>query len=317
MHQLLFSYLDVLFFHPLTHVDASNSPNMEDLSQTSQLPSQPDETEMAVSSNDEGNAVGGESEPSEPKVAVDGVEDIVSSTSGFGDQEDGRKAANEDTSLDEKPPSPISPKLTSRIAVWLEDHEVDQRIIDIIYWKDVKKTAIIFGVKLLVLLFLVYHTALSVVAFFALSVLTVSLLYRIGMMVIGAVQKTGTGSPYKSLLEKDRAISKERARDIGEMVGARLNCMISKLTRLFLVEEIFASLKFGIFLWILSCVGKYFSAITLLIAATVIAFSVPKLYEEHQVKVDKFLCQVCQKTSEIVQKVKTKVESRFKKNKSE
>ena len=60
-----------------------------------------------------------------------------------------------------------------------------------------KKTAIIFGVKLLVLLFLVYHTALSVVAFFALSVLTVSLLYRIGMMVIGAVQKTGTGSPYK------------------------------------------------------------------------------------------------------------------------
>lgn len=110
MHQLLFSYLDVLFFHPLTHVDASNLPNMEDLSQTSQLPSQPDETEMAVSSNDEGNAVGGESEPSEPKVAVDGVEDIVSSTSGFGDQEDGRKAANEDTSLDEKPPSPISRK---------------------------------------------------------------------------------------------------------------------------------------------------------------------------------------------------------------
>lgn len=287
---------------------------MEDLSQTSQLSSLPDETEMAVNSHDEGETVGGDSEP---KVAVGGVEDLASPTSGSVEQEDGKKAESGDRSLDEKPPSPISSKLTSRIAVWLEEHNVDQRIIDIIYWKDVKKTAVIFGVKLLVLLFLVYHTLLSVVAFFSLSVLTVSLLYRIGIMVIGAVQKTGTGSPYKSLLEKDRTISKERARDIGEMVGARLNCLISKLARLFLVEEIFASLKFGIFLWILSCVGKCFSAITLLIAATLIAFTVPKLYEEHQVKVDKFLCQVCQKTKEIVQKVKSKVESRFKKNKSE
>jgi hypothetical protein len=67
----------------------------------------------------------------------------------------------------------------------------------LIYWRDIKKTAVVFGTKLLVLLFLAYHSVLSVISFFALSLLTVSLLYRIGMTVIGAVQKTGTGSPYK------------------------------------------------------------------------------------------------------------------------
>lgn len=70
-------------------------------------------------------------------------------------------------------------------------------VIDLIYWRDIKKTAVVFGVTLLILLFLAYHTVLSVISFFALSLLTVSLLYRIGMTVIGAVQKTGTESPYK------------------------------------------------------------------------------------------------------------------------
>ena len=70
-------------------------------------------------------------------------------------------------------------------------------VIDLIYWRDIKKTAVVFGIKLLILLFLAYHSVLSVISFFALSLLTVSLLYRIGMTVIGAVQKTGTGSPYK------------------------------------------------------------------------------------------------------------------------
>ena len=74
-------------------------------------------------------------------------------------------------------------------------------MIDLIYWKDVKKTAVVFGIKLLVLLFLVYHTVVSVISFFALSVLTVSVLYRIGMTVIGAVQKTGSQSPYKYVVK--------------------------------------------------------------------------------------------------------------------
>lgn len=90
---------------------------MEDFSQTGQPLGQFDETEVAVSSNSEGintYTVGEENEPSEPKVAVDGVEEIVSSTSGSGDQEDREKAASEDTSLDEKPPFLVSGKYLKR-----------------------------------------------------------------------------------------------------------------------------------------------------------------------------------------------------------
>lgn len=133
----------------------------------------------------------------------------------------------------------ILDKLTSSLAVWLINNEVDNRgntyqiktevkwffklfvlfalldsmikylflvinckniffvVIDLIYWKDIKKTAIVFGIFLLILLFLAYHTLLSVISFFALSFLTVSALYRIGMTVISALQKTDSRTSYQ------------------------------------------------------------------------------------------------------------------------
>lgn len=287
---------------------------MEDNSPTTEQPKE--QVEEVGSSNDENTNVIQESESkssNEPTSTVGSEEDAVSPTTESQNQQDASKSTTEDKSLDEKPPSPCAEKLTSRLALWLEDHGFDQRIIDLIYWKDVKKTAVVFGTLLLILLFLVYHTVLSVVSFFALSVLTVSLLYRIGMTVIGAVQKTGAESPYKRLLEKDMGISKEEARDMGECVGNHINTVIAKLTKLFLVEDVFRSLKFGVFLWFLSCIGKWFNAITLLITGTLLLFSIPKLYEEHQVQVDQFLCKVCTKIKGIVQKMKSKVENRFQK----
>jgi len=42
--------------------------------------------------------------------------------------------------------------------------------------------------------------------------LTVSLLYRVGMTVMGAIQKTGTDNPFKTILEKDVDIPKDKVK---------------------------------------------------------------------------------------------------------
>ena len=282
--------------------------------QQSKLPS-----DVEIGSSAEAQETITSPDSNEPTSTVaDTDENEVSSTSNE-DQADGKNLKLGDLSLDEKSAvlsSLSSGKLTSRLAVWMINHEIDERVIDLIYWRDIKKTAVVFGIKLLILLFLAYHSVLSVMSFFALSLLTVSLLYRIGMTVIGAVQKTGTGSPYKSLLEKNISISPEKAREIGERIGSKVNCAISKLTKLFLVEDILSSLKFGVCLWFMSCVGKWFTAITLLIIGTVLIYSVPRLYEDNQTQVDQLLCKVCKKTDEIVKTVKAKIENRFKKEKS-
>ena len=70
-------------------------------------------------------------------------------------------------------------------------------VIDLIYWKCVKKTGVVFALELVLLFSLTMYTFLSVLTFFSMALLTVSLLYRVGMTVMGAIQKTGTDNPFK------------------------------------------------------------------------------------------------------------------------
>lgn len=70
-------------------------------------------------------------------------------------------------------------------------------VIDLIYWRCLKKTGIVVATGLVLLFSLTMYTFLSVVTFFSMALLTVSLLYRVGMTVMGAIQKSGTENPFK------------------------------------------------------------------------------------------------------------------------
>ena len=51
--------------------------------------------------------------------------------------------------------------------------------------------------------------------------------------------------------------------------------------RLFLVENMVDTIKFGLSLWCLTYIGSWFNAMTLVILAWVTAFTVPKVLEIH------------------------------------
>lgn len=76
---------------------------MEDNSSTTE---QSNETEVVVNSHDKNTDVNPEDDFNEPTSTVGSDEDIVSSTDGTGDVQDGSRSATEDKSLEEKPPSP-------------------------------------------------------------------------------------------------------------------------------------------------------------------------------------------------------------------
>ena len=70
-------------------------------------------------------------------------------------------------------------------------------MIDLIYWRDVKKTGIVFGSVLVLLLSLALFSVLSVVAYLSLAVLTVSTTFVVYKKVLGAVQKQSDAHPFK------------------------------------------------------------------------------------------------------------------------
>ncbi len=57
----------------------------------------------------------------------------------------------------------------------------------------------------------------------------------------------------------------------------KLNCTLLELRRLFLVENMLDSVKFGLSLWVLTYIGSWFNAMTLLILSWVGLFTVPKV----------------------------------------
>merc|ERR1712212_945356 len=66
---------------------------------------------------------------------------------------------------------------------------------------------------------------------------------------------------------------------------------VGELRRLVLVEDMIDSIKFGIFLWVMTYIGAWFNGLTLLILGLVSMFSLPKTYEVYQEQVKGIMAQ--------------------------
>ena len=72
-------------------------------------------------------------------------------------------------------------------------------------------------------------------------------------------------------------IPAEKVNDYATRGTEKLNCALKELRRLFMVENMLDSIKFGLSLWVLTYIGSWFNAMTLLIMGWVGLFSVPKV----------------------------------------
>ncbi|BFZ07918.1 hypothetical protein BsWGS_10957 [Bradybaena similaris] len=173
------------------------------------------------------------------------------------------------------------------IGTWFKG--VDPRVKDLIYWRDVKKTAVVFGTMLVVLLSLVIFSFVIVVAYLSLAVLTVTFSFVVYKKIMGAVQKSNDGHPFRPLLEMDITLSEDRLKSVIQSILKNTNCALNEVRRLFLVEDLVDSIKFGILLWALTYIGSWFNGMSLLILALILLFTVPKVYETYQVQIDHYI----------------------------
>jgi len=183
----------------------------------------------------------------------------------------------------------------------------EQNLESLIYWRNVKKSAPVFVGFLLILLALTYLSVISVVAYVSLFILAGTIAFRIYKNIVQAIQKTEDGHPFREYLEVDVCISPEKAHELSQIAVAHLNAAIIELKRLFLVEDLIDSIKFGVLLWVLTYLGSWFNGMTLIIIAWVTLFTLPKVYEANQVQIDANLETVRKKISEISTKVKAAI----------
>ncbi|KAM9251707.1 reticulon-3 [Cariama cristata] len=178
---------------------------------------------------------------------------------------------------------------------------------DLLFWRDVRKTGIIFGASLLLLLSLATLSAVSVVAHLALALLSVTISLRVYKAVVQAVQKSEEGHPFRAYLELDVTVSPETFQAYATAVAFHLNQALRFLLRLFLVEDLVDSVRLAMIMWLLTYVGAVFNGITLLILAELLAFTLPPLYEKYKVQIDHYVGITRRQIEDLVAKIQAKV----------
>nr|XP_032820800.1 reticulon-3-like isoform X2 [Petromyzon marinus] len=180
-------------------------------------------------------------------------------------------------------------------------------VLDLLYWRDIKTSAAVFGGSLLLLLSLTQFSVVSVLAYLTLAVLSVTISYRVYKSVLQAVQKTEDGHPFREYLDADLAMSPETAQKYVDTALAHVNCQLRHLRRLFLVHDLVDSIKFAVVLWLLTYVGALFNGLTIVILALIGAFTVPMVYEKYQVQIDQQVGMVRKHVGEVVEKVQAMI----------
>ncbi|XP_043551908.1 reticulon-3-like isoform X5 [Chiloscyllium plagiosum] len=187
------------------------------------------------------------------------------------------------------------------------EQKLDPEVMDLIYWRDIKKTGLVFGASLFLLLSMTIFSIVSVIAYLALALLSVTISFRIYRGILQAVQKSDEGHPFKACLETDVAVSDELVQKYSDVGLSHINRVITELRRLFLVEDLIDSLKFSVLMWLLTYVGALFNGLSLLIIALVAVFSIPVVYERHQTQIDHYIGIASKQIRDITAKIQTKI----------
>ncbi|XP_026692003.2 reticulon isoform X5 [Ciona intestinalis] len=178
---------------------------------------------------------------------------------------------------------------------------------DLLYWRDIKVSGVVFGLTLLVLLSLCCFSVVSVISYLTLSLLTVTVAFRLYKLVLQTLNGTQQPNPFQSLLDTEVTLSKDQIHKYADVILDHLNCTLVCTRDLVLVKNMVASLKFAVFMWLLTYIGCCFNGLTLLILGVIAAFVLPPIYEKYQVPIDNHYNLVAQKFAQVANAVRSKI----------
>ncbi|CAB3985779.1 Hypothetical predicted protein [Paramuricea clavata] len=173
--------------------------------------------------------------------------------------------------------------------------------MDILYWRDPKKTGPIFVACLLLLYSFQHFSVVTVVTYLLKISLLPTLLFRLVISLKAALTKTECEHPFKEGLELD----------IDALVGTSdkttlpkfVKTILHECRRILLVEDVVDTVKVLAIVHVVSYLGDWFSGVTLLYLGLIATFTIPKFYDMYRDEIQKLI----EKVSRMFEDVKTRV----------
>jgi len=177
-------------------------------------------------------------------------------------------------------------------------------LCSLVHWEDPISSGAVFGSVLVALVSICYYSLISVVAYLSLGLLSIVLGVKLYSYVMVMMKKAEPGSnPLSRIAAMEVTIPSDKVSELSTGLAEKLNCGLGELRRLFLVDNMVDTVKFGLSLWCLTYIGSWFNAMTLLILTWITAFTVPKIYQNNKTAIDDVLGKVKVQLDEVKGKV--------------
>ncbi|XP_048838924.1 reticulon-2b isoform X2 [Brienomyrus brachyistius] len=163
------------------------------------------------------------------------------------------------------------------------------KLMDLIYWREMEKTGIVFTGLVIGLLCMFQYSTISVVSNFCLTVMCFTFPVRLLFKALELLHFRNVVHPFNSYLEYDLSLTDEQTVRHVETIVLMAATAITEMKHLLFVGSIYDSIKFIVLMYLLTYVGVRCNGLTLMIAGVISVFSLPLFYRQHQEKIDKLV----------------------------
>jgi hypothetical protein len=150
---------------------------------------------------------------------------------------------------------------------------------DLIMWRNVRQSGLIFSLGLVLFLALSYFSLVSLFAYGSLAVVLLMEGFVFGRQLLFFFQQRNREPhPFHRMIERDVVISPDYVRNQVDTVLHPINRFLVRMRNLYLADSLAETLKMMLYLYILTYIGAWFNLFTLVMMAWVGIFTIPKLY---------------------------------------
>jgi len=175
-------------------------------------------------------------------------------------------------------------------------------------WEDPIQSGVIFGSVFVSLISICYYSLISVCAYLSLTALLAVLSLKVYTFVmVNFLKKEVAYNLLAKIGELDLEIPEEKVNSLANDALTKVNSTLLELRRLFLVENMLDSIMFGLSLWVLTYIGSWFNAMTLVLISWVGLFTIPKVYTLNKGQIDPVLDKVKPHFDEISGKLSSEI----------
>jgi len=172
------------------------------------------------------------------------------------------------------------------------------------HWVDPAASGATLGLGLVLIISLAMYSIISIIS----NILLLAVLGGVGCKVyvhmMGFLKKP-CKDPLAQLALMDVSCTEECIAPTMESIVSFYNCAANQMRSLILGEDLYASVKFGLVLYLLTFVGSMFNALTLMAFGWVLSFLLPKIYEDNQDSLDELFAKMVDQYNVLDEKVQS------------